>query len=228
MRRTFTGTSLVLSGSIITGLAAVGCSDLPGDKKTQGAVIGGVTGVAAGAIIGGHGGRLIGGLLGGALGAGGGYLIGAQLDKQDSVDRDRALDASRSAEARPATAADARAATTADLNGDGYVTMDEVVAMRRAGFSDTEMIVRLQRTGMFFDLTDQQQTYLRNNGVSQYVIDQMHTMNSDARRRATHRLGTTSAPPPAPSYAAPPPPSPAVPPPASPAVPAPPSQEEPR
>lgn len=194
MRTTFRGTSLVLSGAMVAGLRAAGCSSLPGDKKTQGAVIGGVGGAAAGALIGGHNGRLIGGLLGGALGAGGGYLIGSQLEKGDSAERDKAIESSRKAETHPVTAAEARAASTADVNGDGYVTMDEVVAMHKAGFSESEMIDRLQRTGMFFELTPQQQNYLRDNGVRQRVIDDMQTMNADARRRAAERLGSTPPP----------------------------------
>jgi hypothetical protein len=185
-------TRAVLCGVVALSVGAAGCSSLPGDKKTQGAVIGGVAGAAAGAIVGGHNGRLIGGLLGGALGAGGGYLIGAQLDKNDPAERDRAVNASRNAESHPVTAEQARAASTADINGDGYVTMDEVVAMRKAGFSDAEMTDRLRRTGMFFDLTPQQQSYLRENGVSQYVIDEMQRMNPEARQRAANRLGPTS------------------------------------
>lgn len=207
MRQTFRGTSLVLSGAMVASLGAAGCSDLPGSKKTQGAVIGGATGAVAGAVIGGHGGRLIGGLLGGAVGAGGGYLIGAQLEKGDSAERDKATKAAKNAETNPVTAEQARQASTADVNGDGYVTMDEVVAMRKAGFTDTEMIDRLQRTGMFFELTPEQQKFLRDNGVSQRVIDEMQTMNADARRRASERIGSAPPPATAPAPAASPPPS---------------------
>src|SRR5438046_685831 len=76
----------------------VGCENLPGNKKTQGAVIGGVGGAVAGAALGGSKNRLLGALLGGALGAGGGYLIGANWDKinghtrdegRESADRDK-------------------------------------------------------------------------------------------------------------------------------------------
>lgn len=193
MQKRFKATSLVLCGATLTGVLAVGCSDLPGNKKTQGAVIGGVAGAAAGALVAGSDNRLLGGLIGGALGAGGGYLIGGQLDKNDPEERDRAVNSARRAEANPATAEQARAATTADVNGDSYVTMDEVVSMRRAGFSDSEMINRLERTGMFFELTPQQRTYLRDNGVSQNVIDEMQRMNPDARRRAADRLAPASS-----------------------------------
>ena len=41
--------SLAMCVALVGGVG-VGCSDLPGDKESQGAVIGGVTGAAAGAI----------------------------------------------------------------------------------------------------------------------------------------------------------------------------------
>jgi hypothetical protein len=178
--------TLVLSAAVSSVLTlSVGCSDLPGDKKTQGAVIGGVGGAAAGAMLGGDN-KLVGGLIGGALGAGGGYLIGSQLDKSD--DSDDARRANERAEREPVDVDRARSARTADINRDGYVTLDEVVAMRRAGLSDSEMITRLERTDMFFDLTSSQQRYLRDNGVSDRVVRSMNTMNPEARREAEARL----------------------------------------
>ncbi len=62
-------------------LVLVGCENLPGDKQSQGAVIGGVSGAAVGAAVGGEKHRVLGAILGGALGAGGGYVIGANSDK---------------------------------------------------------------------------------------------------------------------------------------------------
>jgi hypothetical protein len=62
-------------------------------------------------------------------------------------------------------------APTADLNGDGFVTMDEVMAMKQAGFSDQQILEKMRATGQVFELTPQQQDYLRRNGVDQYVID---------------------------------------------------------
>src|SRR5947207_5523189 len=77
-------TCLTLSRSI--GLAPLaGCENLPGNKKEQGAVIGGVGGAVAGAAIAKNN-RALGALIGGALGAGGGYVIGANMDKHKSGD----------------------------------------------------------------------------------------------------------------------------------------------
>ena len=64
--------------------------------------------------------------------------------------------------------------------------MDEVVAMERAGFSDEKIIERLRATGQVFELTSEQQSYLRARGVSDNVITQLATLNhnqSEALRR---------------------------------------------
>jgi hypothetical protein len=87
------------------------------------------------------------------------------------------VQASQNAQTKPATAADVANSTTADLNRDGYVTMDEVVAMRQAGLSDQQMLQRLQATGQIFELTPEQHQFLLNNGVNPSVVDQMQTLN---------------------------------------------------
>jgi len=170
-----TGTALLAS--------TIGCEQLPGTRGQQGAAIGGVGGAVAGAAIAGEHNRLLGALLGGAIGAGGGYLVGANSDRITHRDRYAAEEAVRTAESRPATAQDAMRAPTADVNGDGFVTMDEVVAMRAAGFSDQQMLERLRATGQVFELTPEQQRYLHDHGVSDYVIGQMLDVNRDVRDR---------------------------------------------
>jgi len=153
-----------------------GCESLPGSKKEQGAVIGGVGGAVAGAAVAKNN-RWIGALIGGALGAGGGYLIGAQMSKNDPSHKDEAVSASQKAEANPAKASDVQNSVTADLNHDGFVTMDEVVAMKNAGLSDQQMIDRLRATNQVFELTSTQQQFLRDRGVDQTVINSMESMN---------------------------------------------------
>jgi hypothetical protein len=153
-----------------------GCDNLPGGKKEQGAVIGGVGGAVAGAAIA-KDKPLLGGLIGGVVGAGAGWLIGANWDKITGKDTHAAEQAVQKSQTSPATAQDARNATTADINNDGFVTLDEVTAMKQAGFSDDDMIKRLQATGQVFDLSPQNEQDLRNQGVSQKVIDGMKSMN---------------------------------------------------
>ncbi|HLH54979.1 MAG TPA: glycine zipper domain-containing protein, partial [Verrucomicrobiae bacterium] len=125
-------TAMGLASAIL--VATTGCQQLPGSPGTQGAAIGGVGGAATGALVGGEHHRLLGALVGGAVGAGGGYLIGANKDRIMGQDTSGAEAAVRNAQAHPATPQEALNAPTADLNGDGFVTMDEVVAMRQAGF----------------------------------------------------------------------------------------------
>jgi hypothetical protein len=59
--------------------------------------------------------------------------------------------------------------------------MDELVAMRQAGLSDQQILDRMRATGQVFELTPDQQAYLRNNGVDQYVIDQAPQINHQIR-----------------------------------------------
>ncbi len=176
-----------LAGVLVLG--STGCEQLPGSPGTQGAAIGGVGGAITGAAGASHE-RLWGALIGGALGAGGGYLIGANKDRILGKDRDAAQQAMQRAQTTPATPQQALAAPTADINGDGFVTMDEVVAMKRAGLSDDQMLAKLRATGQVFELTPEQQNYLRNNGVDDYVINEMPTLNREIRNQITAPTGT--------------------------------------
>lgn len=178
--------AIALAGSI--GLmTAVGCESLPGDKKTQGAVIGGLGGAAAGATVAGKDDRLTGALIGGALGAGGGWLIGRELDKNDEGE---AREAHQRAQQSPAKPEDVRGARTADLNSDGFVTLDEVIAMQQAGLSDHDMVQRLQATGQIFALSAEQEQQLRNAGVSQNVIAHLRTINRDTDATRSDRISS--------------------------------------
>ena len=188
-------TAMVVTGSIALAPLA-GCESLPGDEKEQGAVIGGVGGAAAGAAIGGKDNRLLGALIGGALGAGGGYVVGAKIDEKRDQDsnktRDEAIAAQKKAETDPASAEEAREAKSADVNNDGFVTLDEVVAMEQAGLSDKEMIKRLERTQQYFELTSEQQEYLHDKGVSKDVVAAMNEMQPDQARLASDKEDPTN------------------------------------
>ncbi len=180
--------SVQLTAIALVGAFLVGCESLPGNKPTQGAVIGGASGAAVGAAVGGSKNRATGAIIGGVLGAAGGYVIGANSDKILGKDKDHAEAVATKAKTSPATAEQARTAATADVNGDGYVTLDEVTAMKDAGLSDTEMVNRLRATGQIFDLTAESQKYLRDHGISEYVISQMQTVNQENRDRLLNQL----------------------------------------
>ena len=175
-------TTSLLAGVVLILMNGAGCSQLPGTPKQQGAAIGAAGGAAAGAVVASHN-RGLGALIGGLAGAAGGYLIGANSDRILHRDTSGAEQAARNAQSRPATPDDAMRSPTADLNNDGFVTMDEVIAMRGANFSDQQILERLRATGQVFELTPEQQSYLREQGISQYVVDQMLEINRDVRDR---------------------------------------------
>lgn len=176
-------TIALMLGSMVVGVLPLGgCENMPGTPKQQGAVIGGLGGAAAGAAIS-KDNRLLGGLIGGAVGAGGGYLVGANWDKIKGEKKDDAKAAVERAQSEPAKASDVSNSKTADLNKDGFVTLDEVVAMKDAGLGDKEMIQRLERTGQYFELTSDQEKYLREHGVDQKVITAMAGMNPEGTAR---------------------------------------------
>ena len=186
MRRFDKCIPLVTGAALLVG--TIGCEQLPGTKESQGAVIGGATGAAVGAAVAEN--NLLGALIGGIIGAGGGYLIGANVDKITGKEREDAERANTRAQNNPVTADQARSATTADVNADGFVTMDEVVAMEKAGLRDSEIIDRLRTSGQVFELTEQQKQYLMNQGVSRNVVDTMPTLNRQAREQAAQATNT--------------------------------------
>lgn len=109
-------------------------------------------------------------LVGDQLGPSGGMLIAADPEKFDEHKGAEAVKVSQAAEQSPMRVVDVHNADTADLNGDGYVTMDEVIAMQRAGLSDAEIANRLRATPQVFSLTPQQEHYLTDRGVSKDVV----------------------------------------------------------
>lgn len=177
--------------SLLAAPLMSGCENLPGSRTEQATVIGGAGGAAVGAILAKEN-RLLGALIGGALGAGAGYLIGAKTDwfEDDDDDvRDEAAEAVRNAQTNPATAEQAKRARTADINNDGFVTLDEIVAMERAGFTDRQMIDRLEAADQVYDLNQEQRQYLLDHGVSANVVNRMVTINREERDRILSRSG---------------------------------------
>jgi hypothetical protein len=177
----------VLFTTIVAASLAVGsgCRQLPGTDEQQGAVIGGTGGAIAGAAVSEN--RLLGALIGGAVGAAGGYLIGANRDRILGEDKAAAEEAVQEAQTSPATAEQARNASTADLNNDGFVTLDEVVAMDSAGMTDEQIIDRMRATDQVFELTASQRTFLRDRGVSSRVINEMPEINRETREQLLSR-----------------------------------------
>jgi hypothetical protein len=168
----------------VVSLPLASCENLPGSRTQQSTAIGAAAGAAAGAVIAGEGNRIVGALIGAALGGAGGYLLGAKTDWFEREDGDEhAVAAVEDARRSPATATDVERASTADLNDDGFVTFDEVVAMEQAGLSDSEILARLRATDQVFDLNADQRKALLEAGVSPVVVAEMPRINQAEKNR---------------------------------------------
>jgi hypothetical protein len=178
---------LAAAAALTTGSLA-GCENLPGTRAEQSTVIGGVVGGLAGGALN-QSNPLLGVLLGSAIGAGGGYLVGAKTDWFENPDAasDDAQRAISVAQERPATVRDVERSSTADLNSDGFVTVDELVAMERAGLSDDEMLDRMRATDQVYDLSPGQERTLRDAGISDRVIRSMRDINRQEREEILGR-----------------------------------------
>jgi hypothetical protein len=124
-------------------------------------------------------------LVGGDLGIGGGFLIAAAPDKFQQHQHQQALDAAQKAEESPVPIQLVHNSDSADLNGDGFVTLDEILAMSRSGLTDREIADRLQKTHYVFRLTGQQERYLTDRGVSQNVVGLLHGLSGQGTAEAS-------------------------------------------
>lgn len=126
-------------------------------------------------------GMSLGKLVDGDLGMGGGFLVAAAPDKIRQKDHDQAVAAAQAGEEAPAQMQAVRETTLADLNHDGFITLDEILAMVRAGLSDQEVSDRLIKTGYVFHMTPVQERYLTDRGVSAGVIETLHHLSNPGK-----------------------------------------------
>ena len=168
------GIAVLMIGSI----ALAGCA-----TENQGAAAGGAGGaVAGGAAAGAAAGAPaagVGAIVGGMLGAAGGAIVGATNEKNNEKHRDEAIRASQLAEENPAAASAVIRGGTGDLNGDGFVTTDEIIALEKADLPDDEILERLRATQQVFGLTRDQERKLLEHGVSPRVVQALRGMNAD-------------------------------------------------
>lgn len=171
-----------LSALLASSLLLSACENLPGSREDQATVIGGAAGAAVGAAVADN--DLLGVLLGGAVGAAGGRIIGARTDwfeEQPDFLRTEAQRAADNARQNPATAADVARSNSADLNNDGFVTTDELLAMEAANLSDAQIMERLEATDQVFDLSEQQRQEFIAAGLSPEVVNGMENINRAER-----------------------------------------------
>jgi uncharacterized protein YcfJ len=131
---------------LAAALVSAGCEST-GPKTKTGAVAGGLIGATAGGIIGhqsGHG--LEGAGIGAAVGAISGALLGNAMDQHD------------------------KAATAVNPN---HIPLTKLAEMGQQGTPDAVIIAEIDRTHSVYKLNSEIITYLKQNKVSDKVIDYM-------------------------------------------------------
>lgn len=167
----------------LLSIGLVGCGDLsPGNTRNQGAVSGGLGGTSAGFA---SGQNMSGAPAGGFLEPGASYVIGTG----DGEATNGEGGADTPGRQFSVLVRKALSAPTADLNGDGFVTLDEVLAMKQAGLADDDILERLRATNQVFAPTIAQRDFLRNHGISNYVLEQMLNINGGQRSRVLNAPG---------------------------------------
>ncbi len=157
----------------LLALLAGGCAS--GPRAEMGTALGGIGGTAVGAMIGHQSGKTAeGALIGAAVGALAGNTIGGSLDEIEA--RNRAELEARLGQRAPR----------------GSVTVEDIIAMSRAGVPESVIVSHIQIHGVARPLSAADLIRLQNEKVSEAVMN--------AAQRAS------AAPPrPAPPYAGPPP-----------------------
>lgn len=132
-------------------------------RVAEGAVIGGLVGGAAGGIIGHQSGNAgMGAGIGIAAGALTGALIGSHINKPQAKTQEQAQANQETKDATPVKAEEVKA-----------LSMQQVVELSKQGVSDDEIIKRIKATNSKFNLSQDGINYLKEQKVSQKVIDAM-------------------------------------------------------
>lgn len=142
--------AIILSAGV--ALSAAGCQNAQ-TKAGEGAVIGGVLGAAAGGIIGHqsrHGGE--GAAIGAAAGAITGAIVGSSIPKNPQ-------------------------ATTpvAQTTNPSQMSLQQVIDLSKQGVNENVIIDKIQLSNSKFTLTATETAYLKEQGVSQKIIDVMQS-----------------------------------------------------
>ena len=128
---------------LILMVVIAGC-ETTGTRTRTGAIGGGLLGAAAGGIIGHQSGKgLEGAAIGAATGALAGGLVGSDMDK-------RAL-----------------------ATNPNHITVIKIAEMGKQGIPDGVIIGEIKRTRSIYELASEVITYLKDNNVSDRVIDYM-------------------------------------------------------
>jgi len=163
----------VISCISVIALSA-GCANTK-SRAVEGGVIGGLLGAATGAIIGhqsGHGGE--GAAIGAAAGIAGGALVGSQISKpaqsgqtQQSASTPAAQPAVTQAAVQPAQTIQQSAANP------NQMAIQQIVDLTKQGINENVIVDKILLTNSKYTLSADDLAYLKQQGVSQKVIDTM-------------------------------------------------------
>lgn len=181
-----------VSVSALAALALTACANLPYSPQTEASVAGAAAGALAGGVLAGEEDETLGAVLGALAGAGAGYVLSSETNWfTDDVPEDNdhhhhsSSDHSPSSffdhlaytRVHPATIASVYTDDDADLNGDGMVTTDELVAMAHSELSQDQIIARLNATDQVFFVTARQRQRLLAYGVGADVVAELEELN---------------------------------------------------
>ncbi len=131
---------------LIAALVITGCESM-GPKTKTGAVAGGIIGATAGGIIGHQSGHGLGGAgIGAAVGALSGALLGSAMDQGD------------------------KKAMAVNPN---HIPLPKIAEMASQGTPDAVITSEIDRTHSVYNLNSEIITYLKQNKVSDKVVDHM-------------------------------------------------------
>ena len=144
--------------AICMAIFCAGCQT----KAQTGALVGAGSGAAVGGAIGSvsHSRAGAGAAIGAGVGAIGGYIVGNEMDKADQRERERQMQRN------------SRAARESRYDG-GRIVPDDVIAWTRQGVKEEVIIDRIQRSGVIFHLSPQEENRLRDAGVAENVVRAM-------------------------------------------------------
>lgn len=163
MRSQFVPLTVMLLGCVVAGEAlGQGYYEPPPPSRTKGlGILGGLAGAGIGALVGEDGGDAVpGALIGGAIGGLSGAAVGSVMDGEEQ--RQQAY-ARSYASARQQQMAQA-------------VTLGDVISMSRAGLSEDVIITQISSRGIAQRLTSNDLILLKNQGVSDRVINAMQRL----------------------------------------------------
>lgn len=174
--------SLVMFNQIAQGLSLSALLFLVGCQSPyhadQGALFGGLTGAGVGAVVGNAvGNPAAGALLGAGVGTVTGAAVGSSLDDIEARNRAQ-IAAQMGAQVRP-----------------GVVSMADVINMSRAGVSEPLIVTHIQHNGMAAPVSASDLIVLKQQGVSDGVIQVMQAVPMQAMPMQPQPVAMAPGPP---------------------------------